>query len=499
MLPDSLAQVLETFLADARSAFVLEHGEELFDLSSARYSITADRSKCLLHLWSSERNTVRRVVAAEVKKDALILSVQRFGQSKPSPLEIVRDRDRRTSSAKRAERAAYTRQLERVLKTNFPEWSASKLTNSVDLERSFGPIYTRGLLQRGRSAFAVLGVNAEETHAAIDAALTFGILWLDLCRHSDTRVVVEGLKLVLPAGQSDVVRARMAHLDHRVAKFQLYELQDGELIEVDCRDRGNIATRLTPCIDQVANRGRFHQDIQAVFELLDKERTGATELKLASATELSFRLYGLEFARARITASEDFERKHEIIFGTGANETVLNDATAELFRQLTARLFESRSPGNRNRSDALWRMQPERWLESLVVRDVSMIIELKAEEDIHLPLQGLDYWARVQWHHSRSEFHRFGYFAGRELSAEPPLLLLVTPALHVHPATDTLLRYISPEIDCTLLGIHENWREEQRVVFRKKREQLLLRRKPGHPPGAWYDSASNSPAKEAVR
>ena len=43
---------------------------------------------------------------------------------------------------------------------------------------------------------------------------------------------------------------------------------------------------------------------------------------------------------------------------------------------------------------------------------------VKADEDIHLPLQGLDYWARVQWHHGRGEFLKFGYFGGRELSAE---------------------------------------------------------------------------------
>ena len=64
------------------------------------------------------------------------------------------------------------------------------------------------------------------------------------------------------------------------------------------------------------------------------------------------------------------------------------------------------------------------------------VVELKADEDIHLPLQGLDYWARVEWHHGRGEFLRFGYFGGRELSAETPLLFLVAPALHVHPATD---------------------------------------------------------------
>ena len=29
------------------------------------------------------------------------------------------------------------------------------------------------------------------------------------------------------------------------------------------------------------------------------------------------------------------------------------------------------------------------------------VIELKASEDVHLPLQALDYWMRVQWHVER--------------------------------------------------------------------------------------------------
>ena len=51
------------------------------------------------------------------------------------------------------------------------------------------------------------------------------------------------------------------------------------------------------------------------------------------------------------------------------------------------------------------------------------VVELKAEEGIHLPLQELDYWSRVEWHHARGEFPRFGYFEGRELSADKPLLI----------------------------------------------------------------------------
>jgi len=96
------------------------------------------------------------------------------------------------------------------------------------------------------------------------------------------------------------------------------------------------------------------------------------------------------------------------------------------------------------------------------------VVELKANEDIRLPLQGIDYWSRVAWHHTRGEFQKFGYFAGRELSPQLPVLVMVAPALHVHPATDTLLRYVSPEIQWTLLGIDERWRKELKVVFRKR-------------------------------
>src|SRR5205085_689074 len=100
------------------------------------------------------------------------------------------------------------------------------------------------------------------------------------------------------------------------------------------------------------------------------------------------------------------------------------------------------------------------------------VVELKADEDIHLPLQGVDYWARVAWHQERGEFHKFGYFPGCELSSQKPLLLLVAPALHVHPATDIILHYLSPEIQWELLGIDERWRDEVRVVYRKRASDL---------------------------
>jgi hypothetical protein len=43
----------------------------------------------------------------------------------------------------------------------------------------------------------------------------------------------------------------------------------------------------------------------------------------------------------------------------------------------------------------------------------------------------------------------------------------------VHPATDTLVRYLSTEIDWTLVAIDERWRENLKPVFRKRREDVM--------------------------
>ena len=157
----------------------------------------------------------------------------------------------------------------------------------MDLERSFGPIYTRGILRQGRTAFAVLGVNQEETQASIDAALTFAILWLDTCRNSeDQRILVEGVKLFLPPGTSSLTRERMAHLHRDAAKWQLYEFDQrhDEVVAIDCNHRENISTRLLRCPDEAAVLERFEDSIHRILTLLPE-----CEVAVLSSSEMAFR------------------------------------------------------------------------------------------------------------------------------------------------------------------------------------------------------------------
>ncbi len=508
MTPESLSETLSEFLDGSRAAVVIEDGAVVFDLAEAKYSISGEYNKCLLHLWSSERNFVRRVLDAEVKATTLRLRVQRMGQNRPTRLDFCRDRDRRSPAARRAARVAYEARLRRALERIFPNWTIVRLTSSIDLEHSFGPAYVRGWMRQGQRSLTVLGVNEQETQSTIDGALTFGLLWLETCRMAQhDRRFVEGLAIVLPKGSAALTQQRMAHLHPTAAKWQLYEFDEGsdEMIPAEIGKCGNLATRLVHAVDEAATRERFASSIAHIREIVPQ-----CEAVVPLPALISFRLNGLQFAQARVAHDpRNFASGEEIVFGVGAEERVLdsrNEAEFGNLVQLAASIRHKNGPKNH----ALWRMHPERWLESCVVAGVEAldgrlrrqpvysqvpafaaadramidvlsltrenrlaVIELKADEDIHLPLQGIDYWGRVAWHQSRGEFARFGYFPEVELSPLKPLLLLVAPALHVHPATDTILRYLSPEIEWELLGIDERWREGVRVLFRKRASDLL--------------------------
>ena len=498
--------MLESFLANNPHAVALENGELLFDFSSARYSVSGE-GKCVLHIWSEERNTVRRVLDAELKPRQLRLSVLRFGKSEPEALEICADPEQRSAVALRAIRTRYKQVFERVLHREFRGYHLESLSNRADLEHSCSPIYARGLLRHGQSVSAVLGVSGEESQPSVDAALTFGILWMHRQRQQLAgRCLVSGLKLFVPAGCSEVTRQRMAHLDRDAARWELYELDErGETCTpLDFADSGNISTRLVRAIDAKAAHDRFSASIARIHTLLPD-----AEVCAESPTEILFRRHGLEFARARSAPVQGSFRNQEVItFGLWPAEYTLDASSEGAFENLVTALAERRNPAG-DRSDPLFRLCPERWLESLITHDIRAIdarldpqfvysqvpafasrdrgmidvlgctlegrlaiLELKADEDIHLPLQGLDYWARVRYHQKEGGFVRNGYFGGRELSDDPPLLYLVAPALRTHPATDTLLHYVSTQVPWEVVQIDERWREAVRVVNRKHQKKV---------------------------
>ncbi|HZB89612.1 MAG TPA: hypothetical protein VE291_13210 [Terracidiphilus sp.] len=514
-----LAQAIDDYLVQHPSAAILEDGRLLFDLRNARYAVSEAHGRCLLELWSDERNLVRTVVEIRERAGSLRLMTRRMGAPKPQALEVVPSSDRRTPTARDAARRNYQKLLGRVLASAFLGSKVDALRSAMDLEHSFGPAYVRGHLLRGASAEAVIGVGSEESAATIDGILTLGILWLDYCReHADARRHFGGLKVIVPVGAWRTSAERMAWLNHAAANFQLFTLDERseELTQIDFRDTGNLESRLVHAFSAPAALERCHEGVARLMSLVPPDARASVEVRAHSPSEVGLLLHGLEFARVRHGfGAHSFAPQNELTFGAGANETPLTGDNDPLARELFARLFASRHPGGL-KTDPLFRLQPERWLESrlraglaellpslrgdllysqvpaltsgdrglldLLTLDRTgrlAVIEIKADEDLHLPLQALDYWIRVRALNADlqapagsdrplSAFSRQGYFPATELSPLPPRLLLAAPALRIHPANQTVLRYFAPEIEWELIALSEHWRSELRIVHRKR-------------------------------
>jgi hypothetical protein len=520
--PERLAVIIAAYFTEHPTAVVLDNGSVLFDMRWAKYSVAESHGRCILQLWSDERNMVRSVVSAELRAGGLKVATRRMGVTRPETLELAPTSDRRTPKARDAARLQYLRLLARTLERHFPECRMEGLRAATDLEHSFGPAYARGLLTRGSkgmAAEALIGIGAQESAAAIDGVLTLGLLWLDHCReHAAARRQqgsrhVGGLRIVVPAGSWRRTAERIQWLHPGLASYRLFELDERteELTEVDYRNVGNIDSRLVHAFNVPAALERAQTGIARLMDLVPQPARSRVEVRANSPGEVGLLLHGLEFARVRHGfAPNSFTRQHELSFGAGPSETPLNEETEAMCRSLLVQLFLNRHPDGPP-TNPLFRLQPERWLESRIRTRLAdflptlcgeflysqvpaigagergmldlltidhqgrlTILEVKADEDMHLPLQGLDYWIRVRALNADRHaggpgaFERQGYFPGAQLSPAAPRLVMVAPSLRIHPANAIVLRYLSPEVDWELVAVGEHWRRELKIVFRKR-------------------------------
>ena len=77
-------------------------------MRTARYSVTESHGRCLLQLWSEERNLVRTVVGVQPRACCLRVMTRRMGAPKPQTLELVPTSDRRTPTARDTARRNYS-------------------------------------------------------------------------------------------------------------------------------------------------------------------------------------------------------------------------------------------------------------------------------------------------------------------------------------------------------------------------------------------------------
>ncbi len=495
--PDELEKArneAEDFIRSSRDLILLEAGVRILDFAGSHWRLAIEFGKLIFEVWRPGRSLRWRVEGIAYRDDGRLgLFVCKPGWRGTSALEL-RESTETVSLSRAGGRSTLRQELLGFLRQQYPGWQFERVSNRTDREFSFSAWYTRGLARRGHVAWAFLALSEVEQPPAADAALAHGLNWLDHLRETEERCVVGGLTLFLPAAAIPLNAHRAACLDPAAPEVKLIEwpvAPDG-FHPVDLRDFGNVATRLTPRLraDPRNTRGFLQRAFGDPFE-------GVELVPGASGTSL--RIHGLEIGQleGRIAPQfywglENRRRKYR---------TEEQEACARFIRDALA-LRSARSPDSRHE---LYRLQPERWLESLVVRDVSQldpalradhvhpqvpafsgsdrgvidilsvlqdgrlaVIELKLHEEISLPLQGLDYWLRVRWLNECDQFSEFGYFPGLQISKAPPLLYLVSPAFRFHSTTRRIVRYLDPSIEVIQVGINQHWREGIKILFRRR-------------------------------
>jgi hypothetical protein len=397
--------------------------------------------------------------------------------------------------ARRSQRTRYAQTLRRILGQLFPEWRVEELSVEPDRDHSVSARYARAILRRGQQVWAVIGSGEQEEASAADGILTYGLIWLDWLRRRQPERVVTGLKIFVAANRAEPILRRVAWLDPEAARFEVFETGETavETRYCDPADWGNWKISLGVPLEQSQVRpGRsaeWDERIRSLSPDLQRQ-TGGDGLRY-------WAVHGLPVARETVRG---------LVFGIGRAETPLTEARFAEFGHLVRKVLEWRRADSLDRHHPFYRLWPERWMQSQVAREIDklgyelipgavyeqvpalsglergimdllavdargrlVVVELKASENIHLPLQALDYWMRVHWHHQRGEFEGEQYFPGRHLAPSAPLLLLVSPALQIHPACETIVRYFSKSIEVAQIGLNENWRDRWQVVLRSSK------------------------------
>ena len=479
-------------LASAGPVEVRENGGRVAPLSTLSWEVRGNATKPLLHLWSAHHNLTRRVLAiTDHSEGRLILAVERFGRSRPDRLEFVPMASER--SARDQSREEFCQWIVALCASQFPDETPGSFSIHADLEHSLSGNYARGILKNGKAHWAVLAAPEGEPSVNANRCLTFGLLWLEKLRASSGRPNVGGLRLLLPG----TIVPSVAHLVQSLqpkAQTEIYEYnRTREILEkINPSSLSNISSWLVPLREAQSLLDRARPELNSVVSLAPSQITLHPSVP---QRQIVLRFRGLSFARWE---------ENKLLFGIPDAREELDAGSQRSLKKLLRELEIHRNPLAADVMHSLFRAQPERWLEALVLEDVTridasldarfaytqvlanaggehaildvltvtrggrlVILELKASESLSLTLQAADYWLRIKRHLDQGDIARYGYFPGIELQSAPPLVYLVAPALRFHPATDVLLRALSPELDVVRVGLTENWRRGLRVVLRQ--------------------------------
>lgn len=408
---EAVAVAIEDFVKAARRPAAMDYGESPVPLIPGEYSLENRGGRLWIEFWCDTRSISRRILAIESRSTgALACTVQRFGGKTATLNFLDLDRPQTAHKARTGERRSFAERFRHMLCRQFPGWEIQALSSAMDLRRSFSPVFPRAQLSRGSRRMAAMACPTPEQEAQL---LTFALIWFAHVASRCGTGVQTSLALFLPEAAGNLTAQRLRWLRTEALRPVLYRFNDcGSAGEVDPRDLGNLETRVS-----------LHSQKEPL------------------AIPVGPQLFPERWLEHRVRLN--LAAIDPMLVAEPVHGQVLTFAA-----------------GDRDLIDLL----------AVDTRGRLSVLELKASEDVHLPIQALDYWMRVRWHAEREELGHL--FPGLSLDRKPPRLFLVAPAMSFHSSNITVLQYFSPEIEVERVGVNGEWQERFQVVLRLRGSEM---------------------------
>lgn len=487
---------IEGWIEQQTDPILYRQGRRVDRLSQVHFSLDCMLKNLVLNCRIHGTNLRARVLEA-TQDDFGTVALQAELPGRMEIFEIRPALEALISRPLQETRSDFQQTVEGLIRRHFPNSQILKSAVSEDLEHSLSGKYIRLQFRSGNCCWAVIAACLQENQATIDGMLSNGLLWRDLLRQRGLAGQVK-LLLLAPCNQLLVLKSRLAWISGAGRDIQLMAMDAAAetLTPVDLGDCGNLDTALTRVQTFADIHGLYADDrMRRVLGLSPEHITWS---RSENSNNVLFRIRGLDFAHLQLGC------RSRLTFGLGERVVVRTEADWRHLRDTVEQILAEQSTPLQA-GNSRYAPRPERWLESLILRDIRAIdarldsrfvypqvpaflggdrgmidilsatregrlaiLELKVSEDIELPMQGLDYWLRVRWHHSRNQFQAHGYFPGVTLSALPPLLFFVCPQFRYHSTFPALTGHIDPAVPLIQVGINENWRDGLRVVLRRQ-------------------------------
>ncbi len=375
----------------------------------------------------------------------------------------------------------------------YPGWRAVSLSCHTDRRHSLSGDFVRLHLSCKGSdllLFAPTGIAAERSGRTI---LSQALLWMSHARRTGAISGASWIHLFVPKGEAALPMHRLKFMSPELVRARIWEYTSS------CDGGWEVSS---PEPMKAAKEGRDYtwpvhgprQRSEVVDRVMDLAPS-LVRLHPRCREYDSLRLHGLEFARAYGVARD------RICFGVGSAARELDDGNFKDLEDLVRQILYYRRPDSPDLRHPLFRLQAERWMESLILEERErlfpelfpedfypqvplylgdltgradllalhrdgrlVVVELKCSPDIDLPLQALDYWGRVLEHNLRGDFERRGYFTARPVARNLPRIYLVAPVFAFHDTTERLLAYLRSDLEVWKISVNEGWRSGIRIL-----------------------------------